>query len=63
MSKKLPRSVRLRRKQQRRKKSLLRDIRKLLGVKRIHRGKRLPVQSESTGLFDNLKLSFGSGDL
>lgn len=42
MSKRLPRGVKLKRLQERKKKTLLRAIRKLLGVKRIHR-KRMPV--------------------
>lgn len=42
MSKRLPRGVRLKRLQERKKKSLLKAIRKSLGVERIHR-KRMPV--------------------
>jgi hypothetical protein len=47
MSKRLPRGVRLKRLQERRKKTLLRAIRKLLGVKRIRR-KHFPAWGSET---------------
>jgi len=43
MSKKLPHGVKMRRLQERRKKTLKRQLCKLLGVKRLGRRKKIPI--------------------